>query len=151
MDLILYSVIFIAGYPITWSAAKLITSFNKGLHNLRDNYHGISIVNAVSKIYDYDLNNRLMLWYTVCHEQAGAKGKVRYALFNETVMHSIATPLTMASSSVSSGTNWQPNFPHMAWVYQTDSQLSNFSIKPQVMVFCLQCIRAVEITASLIH
>ena len=33
------------------------------------------------------------------------EGKVRYALFDETVMHSIASLLTKASSSVSSGTN----------------------------------------------
>ena len=39
----------------------------------------------------------------------------------------------------------------MAWVDPTDSQLSDISIRPQVMLLCLQCIRAVEVTANLTH
>ena len=32
-------------------------------------------MNAIAKIYDYVLNNRLMLWYKPCREQAGAQPK----------------------------------------------------------------------------
>ena len=49
--------------------------FKKGLRTLCDNYRGISVINAISKIYDYVINNRLILWYTVCREQAGAQAK----------------------------------------------------------------------------
>ena len=71
----LFNIIFVAGYPLAWSAAKLIMLFKKGLRTLCDNYRGISVINAISKIYDYVINNRLILWYTVCREQAGAQAK----------------------------------------------------------------------------
>merc|ERR1739841_118271 len=59
--------------PYAWSAAKLIMLFKKGAKLDCNNYRGISIINAVAKIYDYVLNNRLLLWYKVCREQAGAQ------------------------------------------------------------------------------
>ena len=37
------------------------------------NYRGISIVNAISKVYDMVLNNRLMFWYTPSQEQSERK------------------------------------------------------------------------------
>ena len=71
----LFNIIFVAGYPLAWSAAKLIMLFKKGLRTVCDNYRGISVINAISKIYDYVINNRLMSWYSVCREQAGAQYK----------------------------------------------------------------------------
>ena len=32
-------------------------------------------MNSVAKVYDYVLNNRLVLWYKPCREQAGAQAK----------------------------------------------------------------------------
>ena len=69
----LYNVVFATGYPVAWAAAKLIMLFKKGARLDCNNYRGISIMNAVAKIYDYVLNNRLILWYKVCREQAGAQ------------------------------------------------------------------------------
>ena len=60
-----------AGYPLIWTTAKLRMLFKKGLLTDCNNYRGISIMNAVAKIYDYVLNNRQMAWYRPCHEQAG--------------------------------------------------------------------------------
>ena len=71
----LFNVIFVAGYPLAWSSAKLIMLFKKGLRSACNNYRGISIINAVAKIYDYVLNNRLTTWYIPCREQAGAQSK----------------------------------------------------------------------------
>ena len=71
----LFNIIFVAGYPLAWASAKLIMLFKKGLRLDCNNWRGISVINAVSKIYDYVLNNRLMAWYTVCREQAGAQYK----------------------------------------------------------------------------
>ena len=71
----LFNIIFVAGYPLAWTSAKLIMIFKKGLRLDCNNWRGISVINAVSKIYDYVLNNRLMAWYTVCREQAGAQFK----------------------------------------------------------------------------
>ena len=71
----LFNAVFAGGYPQAWSSAKLIMIFKKGLRSSCNNYCGISIINAVAKIYDYVLNNRLTTWYTPCREQAGAQAK----------------------------------------------------------------------------
>ena len=71
----LFNLVFVAGYPIVWSSAKLIMIFKKGLHSVCGNYRGISVINAIAKIYDYVLNNRLTAWYIPCREQAGAQFK----------------------------------------------------------------------------
>ena len=63
---LLFNIIFVAGYPLIWTSAKLRMLFKKGLHTDCNNYQGISIMNAVAKIYDYVLNNRLMAWYRPC-------------------------------------------------------------------------------------
>ena len=68
----LFNVVFVTGYPVAWAAAKLIMLFKKGARLDCNNYRGISIMNAVAKVYDYVLNNRLILWYKLCREQAGA-------------------------------------------------------------------------------
>ena len=70
---LLYNMVFVAGYPIAWTVAKLIMLFKKGARLDCNNYRGISIINAIAKIYDYVLTNRLLLWYKVCREQAGAQ------------------------------------------------------------------------------
>ena len=68
--------VFMSGlYPPSWCSAKLSMLFKKGLAMVCDNYRGISIINSVSKLYDYILNNRLMLWHKPCREQAGAQPK----------------------------------------------------------------------------
>ena len=69
----LFNLIFLAGYPLVWAPAKLIMLFRKGLQSDCNNYRGISVINAVCKIYDYVLNNRLISWYKACREQAGAQ------------------------------------------------------------------------------
>ena len=69
----LFNIIFVAGYPLAWTCAKLIMLFKKGLHSDCNNYRGISVINAIAKIYDYVLNNRLVSWYKACREQAGAQ------------------------------------------------------------------------------
>ena len=71
----LFNIIFTAGYPLVWGSAKLIMIFKKGLHMDCNNYRGVSVMNAVAKIYDYVLNNRLVAWYKACREQAGAQSK----------------------------------------------------------------------------
>ena len=71
----LFNIVFVAGYPLVWTSAKLIMLFKKGLRNDCNNYRGISVINAIAKVYDYVINNRLMAWYTVCREQAGAQPK----------------------------------------------------------------------------
>ena len=69
----LFNIVFVAGYPLVWASAKLIMLFKKGVQTDCNNYRGISVINAVSKIYDYVLNNRLISWYKPCREQAGAQ------------------------------------------------------------------------------
>ena len=71
----LFNIVFVAGYPIAWSSAKLVMLFKKGLRSICGNYRGISVINAVAKIYDYVLNNRLTTWYIPCREQAGSQSK----------------------------------------------------------------------------
>ena len=69
----MFNIIFVAGYPLVWTSAKLIMLFKKGLRIDCNNYRGISVINNIAKIYDYILNNRLMQWYKPCREQAGAQ------------------------------------------------------------------------------
>ena len=63
------------GYPLSWSAAKLIMLFKKRKSTDCNSYRGISIINSCAKVYDYILNNRLMAWFQPCREQAGAQPK----------------------------------------------------------------------------
>ena len=67
------SVFSSASYPITWTVSKLIMLFKKGLLMSCGNYRGITIMNVLSKCYDYLIHNRLMKWYIPCREQAGAQ------------------------------------------------------------------------------
>ena len=71
--LLLMNLVFICGYPLCWAAAKLSMIFKKGTRSVCDNYRGISVINCCSKIYDYIINNRLMLWFKASREQAGGQ------------------------------------------------------------------------------
>ena len=71
--LLFMNLVFIGGYPLCWAVAKLSMLFKKGIQSVCDNYRGISIINCCSKIYDYILNNRLMLWFRPSREQAGGQ------------------------------------------------------------------------------
>ena len=70
----LFNIIFSsAEYPVSWSTAKLTMIFKKGNRLLPENYRGISVVNAVAKLYDLVLCARLERWYRPHREQAGAQ------------------------------------------------------------------------------
>ena len=47
--------------------------FKKGDKNNQNNYRGISVINAIAKLYDMLLCDRLMLWFAPFREQAGAQ------------------------------------------------------------------------------
>ena len=64
--------IFYAGYPASWTFSKVKMLFKKGDRMVCDNYRSISIINCMTKIYDYCLYNRLTRWFTPDREQAGA-------------------------------------------------------------------------------
>ena len=76
--LLLLNLVFICGYPLCWGAARLIMLFKKGQPMDCDNYRGISVINSSAKVYDYIINNRLMLWFKPSREQAGAQPKRGY-------------------------------------------------------------------------
>ena len=69
------NVVFSISYPFSWSLAKLNMLFKKGNTGDCNNYRGISVINSISKLYDYILNNRLVKWYQPDREQAGAQSK----------------------------------------------------------------------------
>ena len=75
LTLLLSLVFTSSSYPVAWSKAKLSMLFKKGNSMLTGNYRGISIINSISKVYDYIINNRLMAWYTPQREQAGGQAK----------------------------------------------------------------------------
>ena len=70
---ILLNAVFTNGYPKMWTYARLMMLFKKGDRLNCDNYRGISIINSISKIYDYILCNRLTKWFSPEREQAGAQ------------------------------------------------------------------------------
>jgi hypothetical protein len=71
----LCTTVFYNHYPQCWNLAKLQMLFKKGLKNDCNNYRGISIINSISKLYDYVLCNRLTQWFKPAWEQAGAQAK----------------------------------------------------------------------------
>ena len=60
-------------YPLQWTIARMFMTYKEGQRLEPANYRGISIVNAISKVYDMVLNNRLVFWYTPSQEQSGAQ------------------------------------------------------------------------------
>ena len=72
--LLIFNTVFSsATYPVSWTVSKLIMLFKKGALMSCGNYRGITIMNILSKCYDYLIHNRLMKWYVPCREQAGAQ------------------------------------------------------------------------------
>ena len=67
--------VFMNFYPSTWNTSRLKMLFKKGDTKKCDNYRGISIINSISKLYDYILCNRLNMWFVPDREQAGAQAK----------------------------------------------------------------------------
>ena len=74
--LVIFNTFFIAGlYPVAWTISKLIMLFKKGVLMNCGNYRGFTIMNILSKCYDYLIHNRLMKWFVPSREQAGAQSK----------------------------------------------------------------------------
>ena len=69
----LFNCVFYGSYPIQWAVAKVFNIFKKGDRLDPGNYRGISIMNALSKLYDMILSRRLQLWYKATFQQAGAQ------------------------------------------------------------------------------
>ena len=69
----LLNLVFNCSYPLAWTKAKLSMLFKKGDSLDTGNYRGISVIDAIAKLYDYIINNRLMKWYTPQREQAGGQ------------------------------------------------------------------------------
>ena len=67
--------VFCTAYPFRWSFAKLTMLHKKGSRLVCDNFRGISIIESMSKIYDYILYNRLVKWFIPDREQAGSQPK----------------------------------------------------------------------------
>jgi hypothetical protein len=65
------NIVFCAGYPLQWTISKMFTIFKKGSKALPANYRGISMLVALSKLYDNILNKRLSVWFRPDLEQAG--------------------------------------------------------------------------------
>ena len=70
--LVIFNVIFLS--VIAPTISKLLILFKKGKIGLCDNYRGKSINNdALYRIFDKILYNRLELWYKPTREQCGAQ------------------------------------------------------------------------------
>ena len=66
------NLVFYFGYPIRWTITKMFTIHKRGPRDDPGNYRGISIMVAMSKLYDSILNKRLTTWYQPDIEQVGA-------------------------------------------------------------------------------
>lgn len=72
----LFNRVFCFGqYPVSWVRAKIFTIFKKGSKTDPHNYRGISVTNAIAKLYDTILCERLYQWFRPYREQAGAQRK----------------------------------------------------------------------------
>ena len=69
----LFNCVFSGDYPLAWAIARMFMIFKKGGRLDPANYRGISVINAISKLYDMVLNNRFTKWYKPRSEQAGAQ------------------------------------------------------------------------------
>ena len=59
----------------SWRKAKLFTIFKRVDKFDTNNYRGISVMNALSKLDDMVLGDRLNQWFEPYREQAGAQSK----------------------------------------------------------------------------
>ena len=72
----LFSNIFMSkDFPIAWIRAKIFVLFKKGDRTNPNNYRGISVINAIAKLYEMILCERLSQWFKPDREQAGAQRK----------------------------------------------------------------------------
>ena len=69
----LFNCVFYGSYPLQWAVAKVFNIFKKGFRLDPGNYRGISIMNALAKLYDMVLCRRLQIWYKCCFQQAGSQ------------------------------------------------------------------------------
>ena len=69
----LFNIVFGGCYPAQWALAKMCNIFKKGNPLIPSNYRGISILDALYKVYDSILAERFNLWFKPDVEQAGAQ------------------------------------------------------------------------------
>ena len=69
----LFNCVFYGSYPVQWAVAKVFNIFKKGCRLSPGNYRGISIMNALAKLYDMVLCRRLQMWYRCYFQQAGSQ------------------------------------------------------------------------------
>ena len=69
----LFNEVFTGQYPLSWAIAKLFMIFKKGDRLKPSNYRGISVINAIAKLYGMVLNARFAEWYKPSPEQSGAQ------------------------------------------------------------------------------
>ena len=72
-DTFLFNVMFSGHYPHEWNKQKVFNIFKKGDRSDTNNYRGISIMGAISKLYDMVLASRFVQWYKPLQEQAGGQ------------------------------------------------------------------------------
>ena len=70
---LLFNCVFVGTYPVQWAIAKVFNIYKKGDRLDPGNYRGISVMEALAKLYDMILSKRLQLWYSPTPEQAGAQ------------------------------------------------------------------------------
>lgn len=68
-----FNAVFEGSYPECWNKARVMNIYKKGNRLSPGNYRGISIMNAMVKLYDMVLAERFSLWYKPHEEQAGAQ------------------------------------------------------------------------------
>ena len=73
MITVLFNAVFDGEYPDSWSQARVVNIYKKGDRLQPQNYRGISVMNAMAKLYDMILAERFVLWYKPHEEQAGAQ------------------------------------------------------------------------------
>ena len=72
----LFNSVFMSGqYPMLWSGGKIFNIFKNGDRKDPEKYRGISVANAIVKLFDMVLCNRISLWFQPSREQAGAQKK----------------------------------------------------------------------------
>ena len=69
----MFNLIFQCIYPQQWCIARMFMIFKKNARLEPSNYRGISIINALAKLYDMVLNARFIKWFKPQYEQAGSQ------------------------------------------------------------------------------
>ena len=68
-----FNLVFSGVYPDSWKVAKMFNIYKKGNRMDPANYRGISIIQALAKLYDIILSKRFISWYKPRQQQAGAQ------------------------------------------------------------------------------